>query len=115
MTIYPRGVYNICEVKRLSGEKCERCKRTPRSEAGKKELYNRINRMKGQLEGIERMIEDDRYCADILLQVSALEGALRNFGYNILSEHMHSCVKDGIAEGNEEIIDETVEIIKKLR
>lgn len=71
--------------------------------------------MKGQLEGIERMIEDDRYCGDILIQLSALEGALRNFGYNILSEHMHSCVRDEIKEGNEEIINETVELIKKLR
>ena len=99
----------------MSCEKCERSKRIPRSEKGKKELYNRINRMKGQLEGIERMIEADRYCGDILIQISALEGALRNFGYNILSEHLNSCVRDELIEGNEEIIPETVELIKKLR
>lgn len=99
----------------MACKKCEKCKRTPRTEKGKKELYNRIKRMKGQLEGIERMIGEDRYCGDILIQISALEGALRNFGYNILSEHMHSCVADEIKEGNEEIIDETVELVKKLR
>lgn len=99
----------------MSCDKCDRCKRTPRSEKGKKELYNRISRMKGQLEGIERMVADDRYCADILTQVSALEGALRNFGYNILSEHLHSCVRDEIIDGNDTVIDETVDIIKKLR
>ena len=99
----------------MSCDNCQRYKRTPRAEKGKRELCNRIKRMKGQLEGIERMIEDDRYCADILIQISALEGALRNFGYNILAEHMHSCVYDEIKDGNEDIIDETVELLKKLR
>lgn len=94
---------------------CERYKKTPRDERLKAQLQNRVSRMAGQLEGIGRMIEDERYCGDILIQLSALEGALKNFGYIILSDHLESCVADEICKGNGEIIAETVELIKKLK
>ncbi len=94
---------------------CEKYKKLPRSDKAKKDLYNRLRRMQGQLEGITKMVEDDRYCGDILIQVSALEGALRNFGYIILSDHMSTCVTDEIKSGNKEVINETVELIKKLK
>ncbi len=94
---------------------CCKQKNTPRSDAEKKALENRINRLSGQLNGIKNMIENDRYCGDILIQVSAAMSALQNIGYIILEDHMGSCVADEIKKGNTEIISETIDLIKKLR
>lgn len=94
---------------------CKKHKKIPRDSNEIRLLQNRIKRMIGQLEGISGMIDDNRYCGDILIQISALEGALRNFGYAVLGEHMESCVVAEIREGNDDIIPETLELIKKLR
>ena len=94
---------------------CERHKRTPRDEAELKQLKNRLNRMIGQLNGIGRMLDEDRYCGDILIQVSAVESALQNFGYIVLRSHMGSCVADELREGNDAILDETLELMKQLK
>lgn len=61
------------------------------------------------------MIEDNRYCGDILIQTAAAESALKSFGYIILQDHMHSCVVEEIKHGNTSVIDETVELVKKLK
>lgn len=58
---------------------CRRYKDTPRSEAEQRQLQNRLNRMIGQLGGIKKMVEENRYCGDILNQVAAVESALQNF------------------------------------
>lgn len=71
--------------------------------------------MIGQLGGIKKMVDDNRYCGDILIQIAAVESALQNLGYIILQNHMETCVKDEIINGNENIIDETFELIKKLK
>ncbi len=94
---------------------CCKLKKTPRNDAEKKALENRINRLTGQLNGIKNMIENDRYCGDILIQLSAAMSALQNIGYIILEDHMGSCVADEIKNGNTEIISETIDLIKKLR
>ncbi|MBE6948546.1 MAG: metal-sensing transcriptional repressor [Ruminococcaceae bacterium] len=92
-----------------------RIKEVPRSEETVRQLENRLNRMIGQLGGIKKMIAENRYCGDILTQVSAVESALQGFGYMILREHMETCVSDGIKNGNTEIIGEVVDLIKKLK
>ena len=61
------------------------------------------------------MLDENRYCGDILTQVSAVESALQNFGYIILQNHMATCVVEEIQKGNTEILDEAVELIKKLK
>ncbi len=95
---------------------CEcRKKSAPRNEDMQKTLQNRLNRMIGQLGGIKKMVDDNRYCGDILIQIAAVESALQNLGYIILQNHMETCVKDEIINGNENIIDETFELIKKLK
>lgn len=96
---------------------CKLCryKNTPRSDETIRQLENRLNRMIGQLGGIKKMVNENRYCGDILTQVAAVESALQSFGYIILREHMETCMVDQIKEGNTEIIDEAVELIKKLR
>ena len=81
----------------------------------RKQLQNRLSRMSGQLNGISRMLEENRYCGDILTQVAAVESALQAFGYAILKEHMETCVVEEIRKGNTAIVDEAVELVKKLK
>ena len=99
------------------GAGCPAChqRHTPRSEAELKRLKNRLNRMTGQLNGIGRMLDENRYCGDILIQISAVERALENFGYIVLKSHMESCVADELRGGNDAILDETIELMKKLK
>lgn len=94
---------------------CCRYKHTPRSEEAKKKLTNRLNRMIGQLGGIKKMIEEDRYCGDILMQVAAVESALQALGYVMLQDHMETCVVEEIQNGNTAIVDEAIELVKKLK
>ena len=61
------------------------------------------------------MLEENRYCGDILIQISAAESALRSLSYLIFEEHLGSCVADKIKSGDSEIIQETVELVKKLK
>ena len=94
---------------------CGHKKSTPRKEKEVKQLKNRLNRIVGQLNGIGRMLDENRYCGDILTQVAAVESALQSFGYLILREHMETCVVEEIDKGNLEVIDEAVELMKKLK
>ena len=90
-------------------------KNTPRSESSNRQLQNRLNRMIGQLNGIKKMLDDNRYCGDILTQIAAVESALQSFGYIILQDHMETCVVEEIKNGNLQIVDEAVDLIKKLK
>ena len=96
---------------------CHAChhKKTPRSEAELKSLKNRLNRISGQLAGISRMLDDNRYCGDILTQVAAVESALQSFGYIILKEHMETCVVEEVQNGNTQIVEEAFELMRKLK
>ena len=96
------------------GFRCHQ-KSTPRKEQELKQLKNRLNRIVGQLNGIGKMLDENRYCGDILTQVAAVESALQSFGYVILKEHMETCVVEEIQKGNTDVVDETVELIKKLK
>ena len=100
-------------------EKCccekNRQKRMPRDFKEKKDLENRINRIQGQLLGIKKMIQEDRYCGDILIQVSAVEKALEKAALIILKTHMKTCVKEDLLEGNNNVIDETISLIERLQ
>ena len=96
---------------------CPAChqRHTPREEAELKQLKNRLNRMVGQLNGIGRMLDENRYCGDILIQISAVERALQNFGYIVLRSHMGACVAEELRNGNDAILDETLELMKRLK
>ena len=80
-----------------------------------KNLKNRLSRVIGQLGGIQKMIDDNRYCGDILTQLAAAESALQSIGYIILQDHMKTCMTEEIRKGNLEVIDEAVTLIKKLK
>ena len=92
-----------------------RYKHTPRDEETVRKLQNRLNRVIGQLGGIKNMLDENRYCGDILTQVSAAESALQSIGYVILQEHMETCMVEKIQAGETEIIPEALELIKKLK
>ena len=94
---------------------CCRHKSMPRGEGEQKKLQSRINRIIGQLGGIQGMIEDNRYCGDILIQIGAVESALQSLGYVILEEHMMTCVAEGVRQGDTQILAEAVELMKKLK
>lgn len=85
-----------------------------RSEEEKKLLENRLNRIEGQVKGIKNMLQNDTYCPEILVQVSAVNAALNAFNRELLSEHLHSCVVTDIQNGNAEAVDEFTVLLKKL-
>lgn len=93
---------------------CHR-RETPRQDEELKQLKNRLNRIVGQLNGIGKMLDENRYCGDILNQVAAVESALQAFGYVILQGHMETCVVEEIHRGNTEVVEEVVELVKKLK
>ena len=63
-------------------------------------LKKRLHRIEGQVRGIERMVDEDRYCIDILTQVGAVKTALESLAFEILSDHVNHCVHDALASGN---------------
>src|SRR6266576_6402360 len=70
--------------------------RVARDAAGKAELARRLNRVEGQVRGIGNMLEGDRYCVDVLIQVAAVQSALDALARRLLEHHLHGCVKHAI-------------------
>jgi len=66
----------------------------------KETLVKRLHRIEGQVRGIERMVEDDRYCIDILTQISAVNTALESLAFKVLDDHVNHCVADAISSGD---------------
>ena len=85
-----------------------------RSEKEYKDLIHRLNRIEGQVRGIKRMVDENCYCTDILVQVSAINAALNSFNKVLLANHIRTCVADDIREGKDETIDELVLTLQKL-
>lgn len=92
----------------------EEIKFKKRQEEEYKDLLNRLNRIEGQIRGIKGMVEKNAYCVDILTQSAAANAALNSFNKVLLSNHIHTCVAEGIREGNDEVIEELVKMIQKL-
>ena len=95
---------------------CECCKHKTkeRSEKKYKSLINRLNRIEGQVRGIKRMLEEDAYCTDVLVQSSAVTAAVNAFNKELLANHIKTCVADDIRAGRDETIDELVATLQKL-
>ncbi len=89
-------------------------KHKERTESEQKALVNRLSRIEGQIRGIKGMVEEDAYCTDIIMQVSAVTAALNSFNKELLSAHIKTCVADDIKAGKSETVDELVETLKKL-
>ncbi|BBN99491.1 metal-sensing transcriptional repressor [Sporolactobacillus terrae] len=94
----------------------ERAPRVPRTSDEKHKIINRLRRVEGQVRGVEKMIEDDRYCVDLLIQLSAIQAALRKIGYSVLERHTKSCVAKAIEEGHgDEQINELLNVLKHFQ
>ncbi|WP_404309687.1 metal-sensitive transcriptional regulator [Neorhodopirellula lusitana] len=86
------------------------------SDDEKKKLNNRLRRVIGQVEAVGRMIEDEEYCVDILMQLSAATGALNKVGQIVLEQHIRTCVSEAIKSGNAKDRDEKIgELMKVFR
>ncbi|MCR4867603.1 MAG: metal-sensing transcriptional repressor [Lachnospiraceae bacterium] len=89
-------------------------KKTIRTAEQKKNLTNRLKRLEGQIRGLEKMIEDDAYCNDILQQSMSVSSAIDGFNQELLSYHLKCCVTEGIKNDDEEIVDELLRTLRKL-
>lgn len=92
----------------------EEVKKKKRTEEEVKGLMNRLKRIEGQVRGIQKMLNEDAYCTDVLMQVAAVNAALNSFGRILLENHLRSCVAENIRNGNDEVIDELLELLKKI-
>ena len=77
-------------------------------------LIKRLNRIEGQVRGIRQMVENERYCPDILIQSAAATAALHAFSKVLLSAHIRTCVADDIRNGKDETIDELLATLGQL-
>ncbi len=77
-----------------------------------KRMLNRLSVIEGQVRGVKKMLEEDRYCVDILTQVSSIQAALNGFNKQLLAQHIKSCVCDDIRAGNDNAVDELCELLK---
>lgn len=97
----------------MENKKC--CnKKTHRGNEEKKLITNRLSRIEGQVKGIKKMIEEDKYCNDVLIQLSAIENSIKSLSNHILENHLYSCVTNDLEKGNLEIIDELISLFKKF-
>ena len=116
LTNTPRGY--IMRIKKGSDIMDEKCccshKKKERTDEEYKKLIHRLNRIEGQIRGIRGMVENDAYCTDILIQVSAVSAALNAFNKELLANHIRTCVMDDIRNGKDEIVEELVNTLQKL-
>lgn len=96
-------------------KKCMCCeKTTDRTEEEQKKLIHRLNRIEGQIRGIRKMVENNAYCTDILMQSAAVNAAVNAFNKDLIANHIRGCVVRDIREGKDEVIDELVVTLQKL-
>ncbi len=97
-----------------SGNCCCGERKTVRSSEEKKELTIRINRIAGQLGGVKRMVEEDKYCEDVLVQLAAVDKAVRSLTALILTRHMHRCIVRDVQSGDVDALDGVAELFKRF-
>ena len=85
-----------------------------RTDKERRDLMNRLKRIEGQVRGIHAMLDKDVYCADILVQVAAVNAALNGFSKELLAQHISTCVADDLRAGSEAKLDELVNLLPKL-
>lgn len=97
---------NLCDDKKIEN---------PVDGKEKDQLLNRLKRIEGQVRGVQKMIEDDRYCVDVLVQVSAINAALKKVGFSLLERHTSHCVSDAIKDGSgEDAIEELMKVMTQF-
>lgn len=116
MKIPPWGMSQEVRFDMSENKECCACseKRKERSPEEYKDLINRLSRIEGQVRGIKAMVERGAYCPDILIQTSAVNAALNSFSKVLLSNHIRTCVRNDIREGNDEVVEELVATLQKM-
>lgn len=89
-------------------------KKTKRSPEEKKLIINRLNRISGQINGINKMIENDAYCNDVLIQLSAVKNSIKSLSTHILENHLYTCIANDLENGNFDSIDELISLFKRF-
>ena len=102
---------SVCDVHK---DCTYRHKDTPRSRELQSDLQKRLNRVIGQLNGVKGMIDDNRYCGDVLVQLAAVESAARVISLMLLQDHLETCVAEQLRQGNDDVIEEAVQLVKKF-
>ena len=92
----------------------ESTKETERPQDFQEDIQKRLNRVIGQLGGVKSMIDDNRYCGDVLTQLAAASSALRTISTMIMQNHMETCVVEKIKRDDPEVVEETVQLMKKF-
>ena len=100
--------------KYLQRKGCCSDRKRQRTDEEYKRLMNRLSRIEGQIRGVKGMLENDAYCTDIVLQVSAINAALNSFNKVLLAEHIRTCVADDIRNGKDDTIEDLVNTITRL-
>ena len=85
-----------------------------REENEHRDLMNRLKRIEGQVRGLQRMLDEDAYCPDILTQAAAVNSAINSFCRVLLTNHLRTCVTEDIRAGRDETVDELVNTLQKL-
>lgn len=79
------------------------------------DILSRLRRIEGQIRGITKMVEEDKYCVDILVQVAAAKAAMNSVGLQILENHARGCVAQAIREGRgDEAVEEFIDVMSKF-
>ena len=86
-----------------------------RTEEEKTAIVNRLKRITGQMNGIVRMVEEDRYCDEVLIQLSAVDKAIKALANMLLDAHMHTCLVEHIKAGEIDAVDEVVDLFKRFQ
>ena len=87
---------------------------TKRNDDEKKLIINRLNRISGQINGITKMIENDAYCNDVLIQLSAVKNSVKSLSTHILENHLYMCVTKDLEDGKLDTIDELISLFKRF-
>lgn len=102
-------------MNRLDHQETKEERTTHRHVSDKTQIQNRLKRIEGQVRGIHKMIEEDRYCVDVLVQLSAIQAALKKVSMHMLEDHSKHCVADAIKNGDgDEAISELMDIIGRF-
>lgn len=86
-----------------------------RTEEEKKKLTRRLSILAGQINGIQQMIADDRYCDELLIQIASITNALKSLGTEILKSHMKTCMVEDVKNGNLDVVDDVIDLFGTIK
>jgi DNA-binding FrmR family transcriptional regulator len=111
-TKYPHVVYNVAGGEKMANDCCE--KKTYRVEKEKRLINNRLSRIEGQIRGVKKMIGNDAYCNDILIQLAAIENSIKSLSNQVLENHLYNCIARDLENGKIDTIDEIISLFKRF-